>query len=560
MGERRPWEKSYPAGVRWDAPIETATLPALFDAFTEKWAARPALEYRDRRTTYAELRSSVDAVASGLMELGVGPGTAVALYLPNTPLHPLAFFAVLKCGGRVVHLSPLDAERELAFKLADSGARVLVTTNIGFMALLAQKLKADGLVDHLIVGDDRAFGPSAIPTTEMPDERAILRFDKLQADGAARLPRSWPKVTVDDVALLQYTGGTTGKPKGAMLSHANLSAACAIYKLWGDPQRISLPGEDKVICVLPLFHIYALTAVMLRSLIEGSELLLRVRFDVETTLNDIEVKKATVFSGVPTMWIALANTPGIESRDLSSLRYAASGGAALPVEVAERFQKLTGQRIGGGWGMTETSPAGTAMPREWSGKAGSVGLPLPGIDMAIVALDDPRRVLAPGEKGEIRIKGPNVTRGYWNAPEETAAAFVDGWFLTGDIGTMDADGYFYLVDRKKDMIISGGFNVYPRTIEEAIYEHASVAEVIVIGVADAYRGEAAKAFVQLKAGAPRFTLEELRAFLADKIGRHEMPAHLEFRDALPKTAVGKLSKKELIEEERQKVKSKEAAE
>jgi len=555
MGERHPWEKSYPPGVHWDAPIEMATLPALFDAFTEEWAAKPALEYRDRQITYAELRSAVDAVASGLMDLGVKPGSSVALYLPNTPCHPFVFFAVLKCGGRIVHLSPLDAERELAFKLKDSGARILVTTNIGFMGLLAQKLKADGLIDHLIVGDDLAFGPSSIPTAPIADDAPVVRLEKLRADGTAKLPRQWPKVAADDVALLQYTGGTTGKPKGAMLTHGNLSAACAIYKAWSDPQQMSRPGEDKVICVLPLFHIYALTSVMLRTLIEGSELLLRVRFDVETILNDIEAKKATVFPGVPTMWIALANAPGIEKRDFSSLRYAASGGAALPVEVAERFQKLTGRRLGGGWGMTETSPAGTAMPREWSGKAGSVGLPLPGIIMQIVALDDPRRVLPPGEKGEIRIKGPNVTKGYWNAPAETAAAFADGYLLTGDIGYMDEDGYFFLVDRKKDMIISGGFNVYPRTIEEAIYEHPAVAEVIVIGVADAYRGEAAKAFVQLKAGAKSFTLEELRAFLADKIGRHEMPAHLEFRDALPKTAVGKLSKKELIEEERQKLRT-----
>jgi len=555
MGEDRLWEKSYPPGVRWDAPIEMAPLPALFDAFTGKWAPRPALEYRDRQVSYAELRASVEALASGLIELGVKPGAAVALYLPNTPLHPITFFAALKCGVRIVHLSPLDAERELAFKLKDSGARVLVTTNIGFMALLAQKLKSDGLVDHLIIGDDTTFGPSAIPTTPMPEGPGIIRFDTLSAQGAGRLPRAWPAVDVDDIALLQYTGGTTGKPKGAMLTHANLSAACSIYKLWADPQRLSAPGEDKVICVLPLFHIYALTSVMLRSLCEGNELFLRVRFDVETTLRDIEVKKATVFPGVPTMWIALANTPGIETRDFSSLRYAASGGAALPVEVAERFHKLTGQRLGGGWGMTETSPAGTAMPREWTGKAGSVGLPLPGIMMDIVALDDPRRRLKPGDKGEIRIKGPNVTRGYWNAPEETAAAFADGYLLTGDIGLMDEDGYFYLVDRKKDMIISGGFNVYPRTIEEAIYEHPAVAEVIVIGVPDGYRGEAAKAFIQLKPGAEAFTLEELRAFLADKIGRHEQPAHIEFRETLPKTAVGKLSKKELVEEERQKLKA-----
>ncbi len=553
MGEEHPWEKSYPPGVGWDAPIEMATLPALFDAFTERWAEKPALEYRDQKTSYAKLRAGVEALASGLMDLGVGPGTAVALYLPNTPYHPLSFFGTLKAGGHIVHLSPLDAERELAHKLKDSGARILITTNIGFMALLAQKLKSDGLVDHLIVGDDAAFGSSAIPTTAMPEGPGILRFDKLSTVGAKKLPRQWPKVGVEDIALLQYTGGTTGKPKGAMLSHANLSAACSIYKLWSDPQRISTPGEDKIICVLPLFHIFALTNVLLRGLCEGNELLLRVRFDVATTLNDIEVKRATVFPGVPTMWIALANTPDIDKRDFSSLRYVGSGGASLPVDVAERFQKLTGQRLGGGWGMTETSPAGTALPRDWTGKAGSVGLPLPGILMDIVALDDPRRRLAPGEKGEIRIKGPNVTKGYWNAPAETAAAFADGYLLTGDIGTMDKDGYFYLVDRKKDMIISGGFNVYPRTIEEAVYEHGSVAEVIVIGVSDAYRGEAAKAFVQLKPGARPFTLDELRAFLADKLGRHEMPAHLEFRDTLPKTAVGKLSKKELIAEERQKM-------
>jgi long-chain acyl-CoA synthetase len=555
MGVERPWEKSYPAGVRWDAAIETATLPAMFDAFTAKWAAKAALEYRDRKTSYAELRAGVDAIASGLMDLGVGPGTSVALYLPNTPCHPLSFFGALKAGGRIVHLSPLDAERELAHKLQDSGARILITTNIGFMLLLAQKLQRDGLVDHLIVGDDTAFGPSAIPTTPIADAPGLVRFDRLSAEGAKKLPRQWPKVSVEDVALLQYTGGTTGKPKGAMLSHANLSAACSIYKLWNDPQRLSLPGEDRVICVLPLFHIFALTAVLLRALCEGNEVLLRPRFDVATTLDDIEVKKATVFAGVPTMWIALANTPDIDKRDFSSLRYAASGGAALPVEVAERFHKLTGHRLGGGWGMTETSPAGTALPRDCAHKPGSVGLPLPGILMDIVSLDDSRRRLDPGEKGEIRIKGPNVTKGYWNAPAETAAAFTDGYLLTGDIGTMDEDGYFYLVDRKKDMIISGGFNVYPRTIEEAIYEHESVAEVIVIGVADTYRGEAAKAFVQLKTGAEPFTLDELRAFLADKLGRHEMPAHLEFRDMLPKTAVGKLSKKELIEEERQRLRA-----
>ena len=555
MGEERPWpwERSYPPGVRWDAPLAISTLPQMLDAFTVQWGPKPALEYRDRPISYAELHAAVDAVAAGLMDLGVGPGTAVALYLPNTPYHPITFFAVLKCGGRVVHLSPLDAERELAFKLKDSGARILVTTNVGFMAPMARKLMADGLVDRLIVGDDTAFGASAIPTSAMPDGAGVVRFDALREAGAGTLPREWPPIEVEDIALLQYTGGTTGRPKGTILTHANLSAACAIYKAWSDPQRVTPPGEDKVICVLPLFHMYALSAVMLRALNEGCQLLLRPRFDVATTLHDIEVKRATVFPGVPTMWIALANSPGIEGRDLSSLKRVSSGGAPLPVEVAERFETLTGHRLLGGWGMTETSPAGTGLPMNGTGKAGSVGLPQPGILMDIVALDDPRRRLSPGEKGEIRIKGPNVTQGYWNAPQETAAAFVDGYLLTGDIGYMDEDGYFYLVDRKKDLIISGGFNVYPRSIEEAIYEHPAVAEVIVIGVPDSYRGEAAKAFVRLKPGAASFTLEELRTFLADKLGRHEMPAHLEFRDALPRTAVGKLSKKELVAEERQKM-------
>ena len=351
MGAERPWEKSYPPGVRWDAPIETATLPALFDAFTAKWAAKAALEYRDRKTSFAELRSEVDAFASGLIDLGVGPGTSVALYLPNTPYHPISFFAVLKTGGRLVHLSPLDAERELAYKLRDSGARTLVTTNIGPMLAVAQKLQREGLVDHLIVGDDAAFGPSAIPTSPIADQPGLVRFETLSAAGAAKLPREWPSVSVDDTALLQYTGGTTGRPKGAMLSHANLSAACAIYKLWGDPQRLSAPGEDKVICVLPLFHIFALTAVLLRSLFDGNEVLLRLRFDVATTLQRHRGEEGDCIR-----WRAdHVDRAGQHARHrqagfLVAARMSASGGAALPVEVAERFHKLdrpsTRRRLG----------------------------------------------------------------------------------------------------------------------------------------------------------------------------------------------------------------------
>ena len=290
--------------------------------------------------------------------------------------------------------------------------------------------------------------------------------------------------------------------------------------------------------------------ILIRQLQQGNEIFLRMRFSIEELIEDIEVRKATIFPGVPTMWIAFANRPGIENCDLSSLRFGASGGAPLPVDVASRIEKLTGLTLRGGWGMTETSPAGTNQPIIGPYKLGSIGLPLPGIVLDVVAVDDASHVLKPGETGELRIKGPNVTAGYWNRPEENAAAFADGLFLTGDIGYMDEDGYFFLVDRKKDMILSGGFNVYPQLIEQAIYEHPAVGETIVIGIDDPYRGQAAKAFVALKAGAMEFTLEELRGFLADKIGKHEMPAALEFRASLPKTPVGKLFKRPLIDEEK----------
>ena len=544
-----PWETSYPNGVAWDAPIEVGTLPALLDRGVATYGGKTLLEYRDRTISFSDFGRRVAAFAAGLLRLGIAKGDRVALYLPNCPAQPIALFGATRIGAIVVNLSPLDAERELAHKLGDSGARTLVTTNIGPMAGVALKIKAAGYVDRVIVADDAVWGPSPATAAMPPLGDGVLSFD---AVAAATPPAAWPEVVPDDIALLQYTGGTTGLPKGAILSHANLTAAVEIGKAWSAPQSTLKPGEGRVICVLPLFHMYAITACLTRGIDQGSEILLRLRFDVEQTLRDISEKKATTFSGVPTMWIALANYPGVEKYDFSSLKGVHSGGAPVPIEIENRIKSITGLQLGGGWGMTETAPAGANIPSHRPDLRGSIGLPLPGILMDVVALDDSRRVLPPGEIGEIRIKGPNVTRGYWNKPEETAAAFVDGYLLTGDIGYMDAEGFFYLTDRKKDMIISGGFNVYPRVIEEAIYEHPAVEEVIVIGIADRYRGQAAKAFVKLKAGAASVTLDDLRAFLADKVGRHELPAALEFRDALPKTAVGKLSKKELVAEERAK--------
>jgi long-chain acyl-CoA synthetase len=516
------WEQSYPPGVTWDVEFVPTTIPQLLDTAAASFGSRTAIRFGGDSLTFAELADRAQRFANGLHDLGIGPGRTVALYLPNSPTHPVAFFGALIAGAQVVHLSPLDGPRVLAHKLADSGARTIVTTTP--LHDNARRLRGDGLLDTMLSDGEKE--PDFLPLSLLT-----------MASSTSVVPSS---IKPTDIAVLQYTGGTTGLPKAAMLTHANLTAALAIYDAWFDGQDLAAPGSERVIGVLPLFHIYALTAVLLRHVKRGNEILLHPRFDIDAVLDDIAIRCATTFPGVPTMWIALVNHPRAAAADFSSLRICSSGGGPLPVDVGRRVEALIGRRLTGGWGMTETSPAGTNIAASGMTKSGTVGLPLPGLEISVVALDDSRCVLPAGETGEIRIRGPNVTSGYWNKPD--SAAFVDGWFLTGDVGYLDADGFMFLVDRRSDLIISGGFNVYPQLIEQAIYEHASVAEAVVVGVPDAYRGEAAKAFVALKAGATPFTLDELRSFLADKLGRHELPTTLEFRTELPKTAVGKLSR------------------
>src|ERR1700716_153650 len=377
-----PGEQFYPQGVHWDDPLPRGTLPDLLSAAAAEFGSRPAIEFRDRPISYAALEALVEIAASAFLRAGYGKDTSVALFLGNTPDHPVNFFGALKAGARIVHLSPLDGEIALSHKLSDSGARILVTSNLAALLPMALKFLDKGLLDRLIVCEDDDWGKVGTPQTKLPDNPAIITYRQF-IEGAAK-PAQWPPIGADDVALLQYTGGTTGLPKGAMLSHGNLTSAVSVYDVWGKPARLERNAIERVICVLPLFHIYALTVILLRSLERGDLISLHQRFDVEAVMRDIEVKRATAFPGVPTMWIAIASLPDLESRDLSSLVSCGSGGAPLPVEVAKIFERKVGMKLKSGWGMTETCSPGTGHPQEGPEKPGSIGLMLPGIEMDVV--------------------------------------------------------------------------------------------------------------------------------------------------------------------------------
>jgi long-chain acyl-CoA synthetase len=551
-----PWLKRYPEGVDWNAAFKPMAVYDLLDGAVQNYGARPCTNFLGKTLTYREIGERVGQAAAGLKALGVRKGSKVGLFLPNCPTYLIYYYGILKAGGTVVNYNPLYTLEELTFQLRDSDTELLITLDLKLLFDKVQALLEAGTLPRAIVASFPALLPSAksvlfklfkgkdLARPEKSPVAAKLIFDATVMDNEAD-PRAVPVDPSNDVAVLQYTGGTTGTPKGAMLTHANISINCQQSAAWA----VNLErGQERALAALPFFHVFAMTAVMNFAVSEGSELIIMPRFVLDDAMKLIDREKPTVMPGVPTMFTAILNHPRLKSFDLSSLKYCVSGGAPLPVELKQKFEQLTGCKVVEGYGLTEASPSVTCNPVEGPVKEGSIGQPLPGTIVSLRDLADPSKQVGIGEKGEICVKGPQVMRGYWRKPEETANQFVGDFLRTGDVGVMDEDGFIFIVDRIKDLIICSGYNVYPRRIEEAIYQHRAVEEVTVIGIKDEYRGEAPKAFIKLKAGTVA-TADEIRRHLESRLSKIEMPAEIEFRDALPKTMIGKLSKKELKAEE-----------
>ena len=547
-----PWIAHYPPGVSWDAPLKPMSLPAMFDAAARDFAGLIATDFLGARLTYGELAGITERVAAGLQASGIGRGHRIGLFLPNTPYYVAAYFALLKTGATVVNFNPLYTIEELKEQARDAGIIAMVTLDLKVLFDKVAALAASGLIDRVVVcpfadilpvvtrflfrlfKSGELANPAASPVAAMVLDWRVLAAHAGKLSGVIIKP--------DDIALLQYTGGTTGEPKGAMLSHANLTINVQQIEAWC-PGMIAR-GQERIMAILPFFHVFAMTTVMNFAVHAGAAMILLPRFDVRQAVKTMRRARPTIMPAVPTLFTALLNFKGIARQDLASLKFCISGGAPLPQVVRASFEELAGCRVVEGYGLSETSPVATCNPFEGLRKVNSIGQPCPGTDVSIRALDDPETVMAPGEAGEICIKGPQVMKGYWNRPDATAEAFIGDYFRTGDVGHMDSDGFIFIIDRIKDMINCSGFKVYPRRIEEAIHSHPAVAEVTVIGVPDPYRGEAPKAFIKLKDGA-RASEADILDHLEDKLSRIEMPAKIEFRDELPKTMVGKLSKKDL---------------
>lgn len=547
-----PWLDSYPAGVDWHAKLNVRTLPDLFDEAVARYQDNGCTQFLGKSMTYGEMGELTERVAAGLQKAGLKKGDKIGLLLPNCPYFIAFYHAAMKVGCVVVNYNPLYTVEELEHQVKDSDTVLMISLDLKVLFEKVEALISSGHLKRAVICPFAEMLPfvkgllfKIVKRSEIASPQSsgvassLVPFADVVGSGTSYEPAKLDPE--EDLAVLQYTGGTTGVPKGAMLTHANLTANVHQVILWFPEAN---DGEERILAILPFFHVFAMTGIMNYGLSRGFEMILMPRFDLDEAVKLIKRTRPTTLPGVPTLFNALMNHPQVKPEDLSSLRHCISGGAPLPLEVRTTFEGLANCQLVEGYGLSETSPVATTNPPGGMVKENSIGQPVPQTVISIRSLEDPDKEMPLGEDGEVCISGPQVMKGYWQNEEATKAVFTGDFFRTGDVGHFDEDGFIYLIDRIKDIIICSGFNVYPRRIEDAIYEFPAVEEVTVIGVPDDYRGEAPKAFIKLKPGQSA-TSEDILKFLEPKLSKIEMPDHIEFRDELPKTMVGKLSKKEL---------------
>jgi long-chain acyl-CoA synthetase len=550
----RPWLASYPGDVDWYAPFIARPFQSLLDDTLKHHADRPCVDFLDRQFSYAEIDNMASKVAKGLQDLGVRKGAKIGLFLPNCPYSVACFFGILRAGGTVVNYNPLYVTREIEQQVEDSETDIMITLDLKALLPKLEPLVGTSRLKAIVVAKLAPCLPfpknllyplvKRAEIATLPNDPAYIPFGQLVANDGHY--GAIPVEPEEDIALLQYTGGTTGIPKGAIHTHASLAINADQIAAWAPKFE---PGKERVFGVLPLFHVFAVSTVLSFAVRVGGLMILQPRFDLDQVLAGITKKRPTVLPGVPTMYNAISGHPAIDQQDFTSIKLCLSGGAPLPMEVKQAFETRTRCTISEGYGLTE-APVSNCNPVGGRHKEGSFGIPMPGTSIEVLSIEDGETVLPPGERGELCLSGPQVMKGYWKRPDETAGTLRNGRLHTGDIGYLDEDGYGFIVDRLKEMIICSGFNVYPRMVEEAIYEHPDVLEAAVCGVSHGYRGETVKAFIVRKDGV-ELDEGDLLAFLKDRLSPIEMPKIVEFRETLPKSAVGKILKKELMREDRE---------
>ena len=548
----RPWYAHYEPDVPTAIDIPNITLHEFFEQAAREWPNNVATIFFGKRLTYAQLDEQANRFAAGLQSIGVKPGERVAIILPNCPQFLIALYGVLKAGAVALPTNPLYVQRELKGQFNDAGVETVIALNI--IGPRVQEVMPETEVKRLVVTHTRDYLSPLMSVALTVKERREGTAVSVQGDNVYQFvdliknnPTDYIRsdASPGGTALFLYTGGTTGLPKGAMLTHRNLVSDTLQMRAWVFGTRPI--GREVFLGVIPFFHSYGLTVVMNLSISVGGATVLLPRFVMKDALRAIARFRPTVFPAVPTIYNAIASHPLASRYDLRSIRACISGAAPLPLEVAEAFESVTGARLVEGYGLTETSPVTHCNPVYGERRIGSIGLPIPHTDAKIVDADT-REPVPVGQVGELAVRGPQVMQGYWAQPEESAEVIKDGWFYTGDMARQDEDGYFYIVDRKKDLILVGGFNVYPREVEDALYENPKVQEVVVAGIPDRTVGEKVKAYVVLKPDTEA-TEVELRDFCAERLARYKVPVSIEFRESLPKSGVGKYLRRQLVEEE-----------